>query len=86
MSIGKRVSEAIEKMDASDSEGALFAICATIDATAVKEFNKRGESGYLAGGLKLPPFLEQNQLTLGQRRFTLSLRTLCRGKTNLICG
>jgi len=46
MSIGKRVSEAIEKMEASDSEGALFAICAPIEATAVKEFNKKGRSSY----------------------------------------
>ena len=53
MSIGKRVSEAIEKMDSSDYEGALFAICAAIDATAVKEFNKRGRDAY-------KEFLHQN--------------------------
>jgi hypothetical protein len=46
MSIGKRVSEAIEKMDSSDFEGALFAICAAIDATAQKEFNRRGRAVY----------------------------------------
>jgi len=46
MSISKRVSEAIEKMEASDPEGALFEICAAIDATAVKEFNKRGKDTY----------------------------------------
>ena len=46
MSVGKRVSEAIEKMDSSDFEGALYAICSAIDATAVKEFNKRGRDVY----------------------------------------
>ena len=46
MSIGKRISEAIEKMDSSDFEGALFAICAAIDATAKKELNIRGRDAY----------------------------------------
>lgn len=46
MSVGKRVSEAIEKMDASDPEGALYAICSAIDATSTKEFNKQGKSSY----------------------------------------
>ena len=46
MSIGKRVSDAIDKMEASDPEGALFAICAALEATAVKEFGRKGRSGY----------------------------------------
>ena len=46
MSIAKRVSEAIEKMDKNDPEGALFAICAAIESAAVKQFNKRGKESY----------------------------------------
>jgi hypothetical protein len=46
MSIGKRVSDAIDKMGASDPEGALFAICAALEATAAKEFGKPGRSSY----------------------------------------
>jgi hypothetical protein len=46
MSIGKRVSEAIDKMQASDPEGALFAICAALEASAVKEFGKPGRASY----------------------------------------
>lgn len=46
MSIGKRISETIEKMDSLDFEGALFAICAAIDATAQKELNIRGRDAY----------------------------------------
>jgi hypothetical protein len=46
MSIGKRVSEAIDKMVASDPEGALFSICASLEATAVKEFGQKGRSSY----------------------------------------
>ena len=44
MSIGKRISEAIDKMDASDPEGVLFAVCATLDATAASEFGRGGTS------------------------------------------
>ena len=46
MSIGTRVADAIDKMDAADPEGALFAICAAIDSTAVREYGKRGKSSY----------------------------------------
>lgn len=46
MSIGKRVSEAIDKMEASDPEGALFAVCAALEATAVKEFGQKGKSSF----------------------------------------
>lgn len=46
MSIGKRISETIEKMASSDFEGALFAVCAAIEATATKEFNKKGREVY----------------------------------------
>jgi hypothetical protein len=42
MSIGKRVSDAIDKMEASDPEGALFAICAALEATAAKESGQKG--------------------------------------------
>lgn len=65
MSIGKRVSEAIDKMEASDPEGALFAICAALEATAVKEFGQRGRSSY-------KEFISQNMglisdIALGRR-------------------
>lgn len=46
MSIGKRVSDAIDKMDAGDREGALFQICAAIEATAKAEFSKPGRGSY----------------------------------------
>lgn len=46
MSIGKRVIEAFDKMVASDSEGALFQICAAIEETAKREGRKRGRGGY----------------------------------------
>lgn len=46
MSIGKRVFDAIERMQANDPEGALFAICAALEATAVKEFSDAGRSSY----------------------------------------
>jgi hypothetical protein len=46
MSIGKRVSDAIDKMEVSDPEAALFAICAALEATAAKEFGKPGRSSY----------------------------------------
>ncbi|MBW3598549.1 MAG: hypothetical protein KY475_14915 [Planctomycetes bacterium] len=38
MSIGKRVSDTIEKMKQGDAESALFQICAAIDTTAKAEF------------------------------------------------
>jgi hypothetical protein len=53
MSIGKRVSEAIEKMEASDPEGALFQICAAVDVTAQVELGKPGKGSY-------KDFLHQN--------------------------
>ena len=46
MSIGKRVAEAVEKMDAGDPEGALFQISSAIDATAKREFSKAGRRSY----------------------------------------
>jgi len=46
MSIGKQVTDAINKMQLSDYEGALFAICAAIEATAKKEFAQRGREAY----------------------------------------
>lgn len=46
MSVGDRVQEAFSKMEVSDFEGALFAICAAIDATATTEFGKSGRSSY----------------------------------------
>ena len=42
MSIGKRVYEAIERMDRDDPEGAFFAICATIEPTARRTTGKGG--------------------------------------------
>src|SRR5262245_13698054 len=46
MPIGKQVSDAVTKMDAKDPEGALFAICAAIEATATKEFGAGGRRNY----------------------------------------
>ena len=46
MSIGKQVSEAIDKMQAGDTEGALYALCSAIDATATKEYAKRGKASF----------------------------------------
>jgi hypothetical protein len=46
MSIGKQVSEAIDKMQTGDTEGALYALCSAVDATATKEYSKRGKTSY----------------------------------------
>lgn len=46
MSIGNQVSEAIDKMQAGDTEGALYALCSAIDATATQEYGKRGKTSY----------------------------------------
>ncbi len=46
MTVGTRVSDTIDKMEISDPEGALFQICAAIDATAKTEFGKSGGSSY----------------------------------------
>ena len=46
MSVGKQVSDAIDKMGAADYEGALFAICAAIEATAKRELGKGGRKSY----------------------------------------
>jgi hypothetical protein len=46
MSIGKRVSEAWDKLEAGDPESALFAICPAVDATAKREFGKGGRRSY----------------------------------------
>jgi hypothetical protein len=54
MSIGKQVSETIDKMEAKDPEGALYAICSAIDATAKKE------SGETKVGIRYKEFIHQN--------------------------
>lgn len=46
MSVGKRVSDTIDKMQLGDPEGALFQICAAIDVTAKTEFGKSGRGSY----------------------------------------
>lgn len=46
MSVGKQISETIDKMQAGDPEGALFQLCATIEVTANKEFGRQGGSCY----------------------------------------
>ncbi|KKL99389.1 hypothetical protein LCGC14_1814930 [marine sediment metagenome] len=46
VSVGTLVSEAIDKMDASDPEGALVAICAAVDRTAREEYCKPGTESY----------------------------------------
>jgi hypothetical protein len=66
MSIGKRVSEAIDKMEVGDPEGSLFQICAAIDVTAANEFGKTGGATY-------KEFVHQNlalitDIALGGRR------------------
>src|SRR5258708_38169777 len=71
MSIGKRVSDAIDKMEASDPEGALFVICAALEATGVKEFGQKGRSSY-------KDFISQNlglitDIALGGRILNLRL-------------
>lgn len=53
MSIGKRVSEAIDKMEANDPEGALFQICAAVEVTAQAEIGKPGKGSFKA-------FIHQN--------------------------
>jgi len=44
--IGKRVADAFEHLEANDPDGAMFAICAAIEATAAKEFGRGGRSNY----------------------------------------
>jgi hypothetical protein len=46
MSVGKRVSDTIDKMEIGDPEGALFQICAAIDVTAKTAFGKPGRGSY----------------------------------------
>ena len=46
MSIAKRVMDSIDKMEKLDYENALFSICAAIEATASKEFSKKGKQSY----------------------------------------
>ena len=48
MSIGKRVTDAVEKGLRGDPEGALFAICAAIEETARRERRRKGRQGYKA--------------------------------------
>jgi len=46
MSIGKMVSEAIDKMNADDPEGALFSLCAAVEKTAVAEYGQPGRASF----------------------------------------
>jgi len=46
MSVGKRISDTINKMEDADPEGALFQICAAIDVTAKNESGKSGRKNY----------------------------------------
>ncbi len=46
MSVSKRVESAIERMQEDDAEGALFQISSTVDATAKREYDKRGGKSY----------------------------------------
>ena len=45
-SIGKRIAETMDKMEARDAEGALFQICAPIESTAVREYGMSGGKTY----------------------------------------
>lgn len=69
MSIGKRVSEAIDKMQAGDPESALFAICAAIEATAAKELGRTGRSTYKT-------FIHDNLAIITQVAFTRRVMNL----------
>lgn len=46
MTIAKRVGETIEQMAQNDPEGALLPISSAIDATATKQFQRRGKKSY----------------------------------------
>lgn len=46
MTIGARVSGTVDRMELGDPEGALFQICAAIEATATSEHGKRGRGSY----------------------------------------
>lgn len=46
MSIGKLVSEAIDKMNANDPEGALFSLCAAVEKTAELEYGQSGRASF----------------------------------------
>jgi hypothetical protein len=46
MSVGKRVEEAIAKMDAADSEGALFQITQSDRFYAARSFSRRRITGF----------------------------------------
>lgn len=46
MSIAKRVASAITRMDDHDPEAALFDISSAVEATAQKEYAKRGKKSY----------------------------------------
>jgi hypothetical protein len=45
-SIGKRVAEAMEKIDARDAEGALYQICSALGSTADREYPNPGGKSY----------------------------------------
>jgi hypothetical protein len=57
VSIAKRVSDSLDRMEAGDPEGALFAICAALEATAAKEFAQGGRTSY-------KEFIKQNMLLI----------------------
>jgi len=46
MIIGSRVADAFDHLEKDDPDGAMFAICAAIEATAAKEYGQGGRSTY----------------------------------------
>ncbi|KPK50843.1 MAG: hypothetical protein AMK72_01250 [Planctomycetes bacterium SM23_25] len=67
MGIGKQVAEAVDKMQAHDPDGALFAICAAVEATAVKgkAVLGFGEGLVLHDGLRGSTMSASKQAALG---------------------
>jgi hypothetical protein len=71
MSIGKQVSEAIDKMKAGDPDGALYALCSAIDATATNEYGKEGKASFKTFVHSNFPLI--TQVAFGQKVLNLNL-------------
>jgi hypothetical protein len=59
MTIGKRISEALDKFHANDAEGALIPVSMAIDATATKFYGKQGRGSY-------KDFINENMLLISK--------------------
>lgn len=69
MSVGKRISDAINKMDMGDPEGALFQMCAAIEITAKTELGVSGRRSY-------KDFIHQNLDLITELAFGGKIRNL----------